>query len=87
MPPTQLFIRANAEGTILGFAEYYADCPNSQRFTGTVPEDFAFTAGLGKYKFIKGEIIAVEGWVPPEPPAPLDAPTLQEIQELPDDTL
>lgn len=56
-------IKADVNGKILGWGtEIQGD-----DYHGPLPEDFDATAGLGKYQFIGGEILEVDGWIAPEP--------------------
>lgn len=61
-----MFIVANEDGSINRIGSITTD--NAVEYTGVEPEDFGNTFALGKYKFINGQIVEVEGWVAPTPP-------------------
>lgn len=63
-----MYILADAQGAIsyIGIVEI----PRSTKYAGTIPDDFNATFALGKYKFVAGSIVPVEGWVAPLPPPP-----------------
>ncbi len=85
VPPVDnapLFVRADPDGKILAFGAFYVDVPNSVKATGPIPNDFAQTAGTGKYKFLDGRVIEVESWIPPVPHDFSTAATFQETPEL-----
>lgn len=58
-----IFIIADQAGRIEVISVVYI--AGSELFTGTVPEDIFDLVGLGKYTYVEGQLLAVEGWVMP----------------------
>ena len=70
-------IKADADGKILAWGVEVT----GEEYGGALPGDFDHKAGLGKYRFLGGEITEVEGW---ESPVATELPPVAEPEPEPE---